>query len=95
MLENAFEAKTEQNHYVIFCIQVIDSYCVFSCKNKTATKGNNKSFKNLKSTKQNPMTHGIGTRQIQNIAEKTGGFVTYKHENYEFSALVMLGIKDD
>ena len=93
LLDNAFEAKENHIHgyYVDLTIKWVDAYCVISCKNKSDKPEDFTSFQNLQSTKtDNEHTHGIGTRQIQKVAEDTGGFVTYKHEAGEFSALVML-----
>ena len=93
VLDNAFEAKNDdiQGFYVDFAIKELDSYCVVSCKNKSDRQENFTSLHNLQSTKTDKeKTHGIGTRQIQRVAEETGGFVTYKHEDGEFSVLVML-----
>ena len=95
LLDNAFEAqeKAEQQYYVDLKIQAIDAYLMISCTNKARITDSFTSFSNLESTKinsENPEAHGIGTKQIQKIAEGTGGYVRYKNENGEFEALVML-----
>ena len=93
LLDNAFEARPqgEQGHYVDLNIKVVDAYCLISCTNKAYTADSFTVFNNLKSTKTiNSEVHGIGTKQIQRIAEETGGYVRYKNENGEFQALVML-----
>jgi len=96
VLDNAFEANQEasQPHFIYLNTRIINSYWAVACQNATREKGNLRSLGNLKSTKRSTGVHGIGTKQIQEIAEKTGGFVTYKHENYEFSALALLKLSD-
>jgi len=97
ILDNAFEAnsKTSQSHFIYLNTRIINSYWAVACQNATREKGNLRSYGNLKSTKKSTVMHGIGTKQIQAIAEKTGGFVTYKHENYEFSVLALLQMSDE
>ena len=95
LLDNAFEAQeqTEQQHYVDLKIQAVDAYLMIACTNKARITDSFTSFSNLESTKinnENPEAHGIGTKQIQKIAEGTGGYVRYKNEGGEFEALVML-----
>ena len=96
VLDNAFEAnqKADHPHFINLNTRIIDSYWAVACKNTTREKGNSRLFGSLKSTKRTTGVNGIGTKQIQVIAEKTGGFVTYKHENYEFSVLAMLKLSD-
>lgn len=96
VLDNAFEANQQANHphFIELNTRIISPYWAVACKNATREKGNSRSFGSLKSTKTTTGVHGIGTKQIQVIAEKTGGFVTYKHENYEFSVLAMLKLSD-
>ena len=93
VLDNAFESNDGniQGFFVHLAIKEMDSYCVISCTNTSNKQENFTSLKNLQSTKTDKEnTHGIGTRQIQTVAENTGGFVTYKNYNGEFSVLVML-----
>jgi len=96
VLDNAFEASQQagQSHFIYLNTRLINSYWAVACQNATKEKGNLRSFGSLKSTKRSTGVHGIGTKQIQVIAEKTGGFVTYKHENYEFSVLALLKLSD-
>jgi len=97
VLDNAFEANqqvTSQPHFIYLNTRIINSYWAIACQNATREKGNLRSFGSLKSTKRSTGVHGIGTKQIQVIAEKTGGFVTYTHENYEFSVLALLKLPD-
>lgn len=95
ILDNAFESNEQVRG--LRCIElntrIINSYWMIACKNATKEKGDVKSFEtidSLKSTKRNAGVHGIGTRQIKAIAEKTGGYVMFKHDNNEFSILVQL-----
>jgi len=96
ILDNAFEAKnqTNQPHFIHLNTRIINSYWAVACKNATREKGYLKSFGSLESTKKLTGVHGIGSKQIQGITEKTGGYVTYKHENYEFSVLALLKLSD-
>jgi len=92
VLDNAFEANQQMGrpHFIYLNTRIFNSYWAVACQNATREKGDLRSFGSLKSTKRTTGVHGIGTKQIQEIAEKTGGFVTYKHENYEFSVLTLL-----
>lgn len=96
VLDNAFEANQQvsQLHFIHLNTRIINSYWAIACQNATREEGNLRSFGGIKSTKKTTGVHGIGTKQIQAIAEKTGGFVTYKHENYEFSVLALLKLSD-
>jgi len=47
----------------------------------------------LPSTKKGGLG-GIGTKQLQRIAEATGGHVAFKLENCEFSTLVMIKMEE-
>jgi len=92
ILDNAFEAnkKTVEPPFIDLCTRVVNSYWVIACRNATYKEGRFRAAGSLKSTKEEAGVHGIGTRQIQYIAEKSGGFVTYRHENHEFTTLVMI-----
>ena len=92
LLDNAFEAndKVISPRYISLNARLVNSYWVIACRNATKTSGSFSSSGSLKSTKEDAGIHGIGTKQIQEIAEKTGGFVTYRNKNFEFSTLVML-----
>jgi len=92
ILDNAFEAseRSSEPRYVNLTARIVDSYWTIACKNSVHDKSDYRSSTCMRSTKSKPELHGIGTRQIQEIAEKTGGFVAYKHKEYEFSTLVML-----
>lgn len=95
MLDNAFEANRTAfaPHYINLTAQPHNAYWIIACRNAVRDKGDFRSSGIIKSTKKSGM-HGIGTRQIKEIAEKTGGFVTYRHKEYEFSTLVMLKMAD-
>jgi len=90
ILDNAFEsnAKATEPRYINLCTRVVNSYWVIACRNATREQGRFRAAGSLKSTKEADGVHGIGTKQIQKISEKYGGFVTYRHENYEFTTLV-------
>lgn len=92
ILDNAFDAccGAPALKYIRLTTRTVGSYWGIACKNSTRTKGRFRSMDNLKSTKDSKAIHGIGTTEIKQIAEKTGGFVSFSHEDYEFSALVML-----
>lgn len=92
ILDNAFEANERafEPRFIKLWTRVVDSYWVIACRNSTCEQGKFRATGSLKSTKVAEGVHGIGTRQIRQIAEKTGGFVTYRHENYEFSTLVTI-----
>ncbi len=92
ILDNAFEAneKAVEPRFINLCTRVINSYWVVACRNATHEKGRLRAAGSLKSTKEAEGVHGIGTKQIQKIAEKYGGFVTYRHENFEFITLVTI-----
>lgn len=92
ILDNAFEAneKAVEPRFINLCTRVVDSYWVVACRNATREQGRFKAAGSLKSTKEAAGAHGIGTKQIQGIAEKSGGFVSYRHENYEFTTLAMI-----
>ena len=95
ILDNAFDAnrKAFEPHFISLTAQPHNAYWVIACRNAVREKGNFRSSGCIKSTKDSGI-HGIGTRQIKEIAEKTGGFVTYRHKDYEFSTLVMLKMTD-
>lgn len=92
ILDNAFEAsaKSTKPRFIDLCTRVVKSYWVIACRNTTHEQIRFRSSGSLKSTKADYSVHGIGTKQIQKIAEKCGGFVTYRHENYEFTTLVTI-----
>lgn len=92
ILDNAFEAneKAVEPRFINLCTRVVNSYWVVACRNATCEQGRFRATGSLKSTKVAAGVHGIGTKQIQKIAEKCGGFVTYRHENYEFTTLVTI-----
>lgn len=92
VLDNAFEAneRVTDSRFISLHTRVENAYWVVACRNATCKRGRFRAAGALKSTKEAMGVHGIGTKQIQKIAEKTGGFVTYRHENYEFSTLVMI-----
>lgn len=95
MLDNAFDAnrKAFEPHFINLTAQPHNAYWVIACRNAVRDKGDFRSSGSIRSTKESGV-HGIGTRQIKEIAEKTGGFVTYRHKDYEFSTLVMLKMAD-
>lgn len=97
MLDNAFEASAESAspRYVNITARVVNSYWTLACRNSVQNKGSYRSSCSMNSTKTTPDMHGIGTRQIQTIAEKTGGFVSFKHDGYDFSTLVMLKLSEN
>lgn len=92
ILDNAFEAnqKAVKPQFINLQASVVNSYWVVACRNATHEQGRFRASGSLKSTKEDEGIHGIGTKQIQKIAEKYGGFVTYRHENYEFATLVTI-----
>jgi len=92
ILDNAFDASrmAHEPRYINLNTRVVDSYWVIACRNSVQNIGRLRTSNNIESSKDFPELHGIGTKQIKDIAEKTGGFVTYKHENHEFSTLVMI-----
>jgi sensor histidine kinase YesM len=96
ILDNAFDAaKAVPGPKVIdFNAQIVNSYWVIACRNSVHKKGAFKSFCSIKTTKNTTGMHGIGTKQIKQIAEQTGGFVTYQHKGYEFFTLVMLRLRE-
>ncbi|MDR1134719.1 MAG: GHKL domain-containing protein [Clostridiales Family XIII bacterium] len=93
ILDNAFDANKDlDSGFVDLRTRMIDSYWVVACRNSTRKPGQLRTVDSLKSTKDAPGIHGIGTKQIQKIAEKSGGFVSYRHEGHEFTTLVMINI---
>ena len=97
ILDNAFEANRDaiEPKYIYLSAKRIDAYWVIACRNATRLKGKLKSSGVLKSTKSTEGIHGIGTRQINMIAQKAGGFVSYRHVNYEFFTLVTLLLSEE
>lgn len=96
ILDNAFEAneKAVEPRYINLCTSVVNSYWVVVCRNTTHEKGHLRTTGSMKSTKDDKGVHGIGTKQIQKIAEKYGGFVTYRHDNFEFTTLVTMKLTE-
>jgi sensor histidine kinase regulating citrate/malate metabolism len=92
ILDNAFEAgeKAAAPRFVNLRTRVENSYWVVVCRNATREQGRLRTVGHMKSTKDAEGIHGIGTKQIQKIAERYGGFVTYRHENYEFTTLATI-----
>jgi len=92
ILDNAFEAtrNSDAPQFINFHTRVVSSYWVIVCHNTTRTYDNFRATGSLKSTKDATDLHGIGTKQIQQIAENYGGFVTYSHEKKEFKTLVTI-----
>lgn len=92
ILDNAFEAnkKMVESPSIDLCTCVVNSYWAIACRNSTDKERRFRTAGSLKSTKEEDGVHGIGTKQIQSIAEKSGGFVTYRHKNHEFTTLVMI-----
>lgn len=91
ILDNAFEAnrKTNKPRFIDLCTRIVNSYWVVACHNATDKQEHFRATGYLKTTK-NGGFHGIGTKQIHTIAEKSGGFVTYHQENYVFTILAMI-----
>jgi len=96
ILDNAFDANKRafEPRYIHLTAQPHNAYWAIACRNAVRERGNLRSSGCIKSTKNSEGIHGIGTRQVMEIAEKTGGFVTYRHKDYEFSTLVMLKMAD-
>lgn len=96
MLDNSIEAneKSAMPRFINLYARIENAYWVVGCRNSTYNQGRFRAVGSLKSTKETAGIHGIGTKQIQKIAEKTGGFVTYRHENYQFSTLAMIKMPD-
>ncbi|MDR1541402.1 MAG: GHKL domain-containing protein [Clostridiales bacterium] len=92
ILDNAFEANegAMEPKFISLCTRVVNSYWVVACRNATRRHGQYRTSRALKSTKEIEGIHSIGTREIQEVAEKSGGFVTYRHENYEFTTLATI-----
>jgi hypothetical protein len=92
ILDNAFEAGKAacEPRFINLSARVVNSYWAVACRNSVREKGAYRSFGSIVSTKDNSGMHGIGTRQISAIAEKTGGFVTYRRKEHVFSTLAML-----
>lgn len=97
ILDNAFEANEGISgaQFIYLYTRVVKLYWVVACKNTTDKQGRFKSTGHLRSTKKNASVHGLGTKQIQKIAEKCGGFVTYRRENYEFTTVVAIKLSSD
>ncbi|MCL1803618.1 MAG: GHKL domain-containing protein [Eubacteriaceae bacterium] len=97
LIENAFEADQSAHscRHVRLSAQPMDSYWAVACRNGTNRQGRFRASGSIKSTKKGQGVYGIGTKQIQKIAEATGGFVEFRLENYEFSALAMLKMESE
>lgn len=97
ILDNAFEANEDvpSSRFIYLSTKTTNAYWVIACCNTTGNKRNFQTSNNLRSTKNSAGDHGIGTKEIKEIAERTGGFVTYQHENYEFRTVVMLKFPDE
>lgn len=94
ILDNSFESSqaSPAPRFIRITTLMLDSYWVIACRNSVREKRNFSVSGKIKSSKAASGRHGIGTRQIQEIAEKTGGFVTFKHSGHEFTTLVLLGL---
>lgn len=92
VLDNAFDANktVEGEKYIDLNLYVEEAYWRIDCYNPTTNPNNFKSGNALKTSKDDIENHGIGTKQICDIVKKTGGFVTFNCENYEFSTTVMI-----
>ena len=97
ILDNAFDAAQAayEPRFINLNMRVVNSYWVIACRNSVRSRGNLRTSGNIESSKAVSELHGIGTKQIRDIAEKTGGFVTYKHENHEFTTLAMIKLPDN
>jgi sensor histidine kinase regulating citrate/malate metabolism len=95
ILDNAFEAITKviDSPYIDISSSVRDSNWIIACRNSTADSRNYNAVGFLKSTKSDASHNGIGTRQINEIAENNGGFVSYKCKDNEFTILVSLSLE--
>jgi sensor histidine kinase regulating citrate/malate metabolism len=91
LLDNAFEAcqSAYEPRFIKLRAQVKGSYWAVACTNSIADGSKASAIGSLKSTK-GEAGHGLGTKQIQRIAESTGGYAAYEQENYAFSAVAML-----
>ncbi|MGI6004933.1 MAG: GHKL domain-containing protein [Christensenellales bacterium] len=94
LLDNAFDAvsKLPDNipKFIHASSKLTDVYWILLFEN-TSTSGSLYTVDSIPSTKRHDNEiHGIGTRQIKTIAEKTGGYVTFSQENGVFSSVIML-----
>lgn len=92
LLDNAFDANANaaESQYINLYAHIVNSYWVIVCRNSTNKQVCFRSTGSLMSTKADAGIHGIGTKQIQKIVEKCGGFVTYRQENCEFTTVVTI-----
>ena len=93
LLENAFEAidniKTGERCFIRLVTKTVESYWVIICQNSSDRK-KLKSLTHIPSSKEISELHGMGTRQIYEIAQKTGGYVSFEKSDGIFTATVMI-----
>ena len=93
LLDNAFDAlgqlHNSERRFISLAARPVDEYWVVVCQNATDNK-KLRSMRHLPSTKTEEGLHGIGTRQITEIAQDSGGFVTFEQKDLVFTATVML-----
>lgn len=93
LLDNAFEAVAKlphsEQHFIKIATRMLDEYWVIVCQNSTDDKVF-RTVDSIPSTKNESELHGIGTREIVEIAQKTGGFATFGQKDGVFTATVML-----
>ena len=92
MLDNAFEAVRQfggDKPFVRIVSEMTPCYWTIACTN-TAGPGTMHYKGCIPTSKADKGAHGIGTKQIEDITLKTGGFVNFHLENRVFSAVAML-----
>jgi sensor histidine kinase regulating citrate/malate metabolism len=92
ILDNAFDACTQSNKssYIQLTSRLVGPNWCITCRNSVNNQNTFRSNNNIPSTKNDSELHGIGTRQIKEIAEKTGGYVQFIQKDFEFTVLVSL-----
>jgi signal transduction histidine kinase len=97
ILDNAFDAceQSTLSSYIHLTGRLVGSDWYISCRNSVNNRNTFQTNKNIASTKNNSELHGIGTRQIKEIAEKTGGHVQFIQKDSEFTVLITLHLATD
>ena len=97
LLDNAFDAageiSSDKQPFIRLFSRTLEEYLVIVCQNSSEGEAL-RAIGTLESSKKEGL-HGIGTRHLDEISSKTGGYTTYLRENHVFTATVMLKTSPD
>ena len=82
LLENALEAASQlppEKSFVTIRIKTVEPYLAVKCENAFTGQLRTDSQSNLLTTKEDPLCHGFGWRQMKQIAHKYHGSLLFHH----------------